>query len=106
MKSWMIFMIIRKVLTVMCPYCAKPIAMIGYVAVLAELLFIIFTFIFGEYWWYGLVALTIYFIAPIIAPKVDIYNFDSPLKVTLSSFGVIIADILLVLMYCSLFDMI
>ena len=105
MELWIILMLATKVINNFCPFTSQFLAKVGYVAVIAELIFIVLCFIIGSHWWYGLVSIAIYLIVPILLPKVDPSVIGARLRTT-SMIGSVICDILLIGMYLSLLKMI
>ena len=103
MELWIILMLAKKVINNFCPFTSQFLAKVGYVAVIAELIFIVLCFIIGSHWWYGLVSIAIYLIVPILLPKVDSSAIGAR---TTSMIGSVICDILLIGMYLSLLKMI
>ena len=58
-------------------------------------------------WRFGLIALSIYIIAPILVPKVDTTTaFEKPVARLASTAGTVVSKVLLVLMFLSLFKMV
>lgn len=103
METWIYLFIANRILAATCPYTIKGIGQIlGLVSIIACIVFIVLTFFFSKAWWYGFVACAIYFVTPMLAPKVNPYSTSTAL-IAYSNIGSIIAPILIVLMYLNLF---
>ena len=105
MESWIIYFIIRSVLSSVCPYTSKIGGVISIPCLVATFVFIVLTFFFAPAWWYGLIAVGIFVLTPLFTPRID-PNSMKPISRLFSTIGSMIADILVVLMYLSLFKVI
>ena len=65
-----LFIAIR-IIAATCPYTIKGIGpVLGIVSMVAEIAFIALAFFYAPEWWYGIIALAIYFVIPLFVPKV------------------------------------
>jgi len=104
MESWIYLFIIERVLASTCPFTIKVVGQIlGLVSMIATIVFVLLTFFFAPKWWYGLIACAIYFITPMLTPRID----PTSKSVSLwwySMIGSFLNPVLIVLMYFSLFS--
>lgn len=102
MKLWIILFVINRILSSTCPYTSKIGKDIGIISVIVTLLFIPLSFIFAQKWWYGLIAMGIYFIFPLFIPKIQPYITKTGWWY--SMIGSHVNIIILIFMYLSLFN--
>lgn len=102
MEPWLILFIVEKILASTCPFTSKVGTAIGFVNLLARYAFIVLVFFFAPEWWYGLVAIAIDWLIPVVTPKPDLTGKSLGLWVY-SMIGSHVAPILTVFMYLSLF---
>lgn len=70
---------------------------------IAEITFCVLCFFFAPAWWYGLIAIAIYLLAPVLVPKIDPDNL-SKLYIGFSGTVSFLHPVLVALMYLSLFN--
>lgn len=105
MSIWVVLFIIKQVLAATCPVTTKIIGqIINTIVLIATILFIVLVFVHTN-WKMGLVAVGIFFIVPIIVPKINTDNISDAFKLY-SLVGSAISPVLLVLMYLSLYNVI
>ena len=103
MDIWIYLFISKQILTATCPFTIKTFGqMLGVVTMVATLVFVVLTFFFAQQWWYGLISCVIYIFVPMFVPKVNAYSTNKAF-ITYSNIGSLVAPILVVLMYISLF---
>lgn len=105
MATWIWLFIVNRVLASLCPFTSKAGAFLGWIEVVAEIVFVALTFFFADKWWYGLIALAIYFLVPVLMPRIDPNNMGTNQRI-LSGIGATINCVIVVLMYLSLFNVI
>lgn len=105
METWIWLFIANRILASLCPYTSKIGAYIGWVALVAVLVFIVLTFFFAGKWWYGLISLAIYFGIPLLMPKINPVSMSDNGRI-ISGIGSTINYVIVALMYLSLFKVI
>lgn len=103
METWIYLFIVKQFLTSTCPYTIKGIGQIlGLASMVATIVFIVLTFFFAPEWWYGIISCAIYFLVPMLIPKVNPYSTNKAF-IVYSNIGSLAVPIIIVLMYLSLF---
>lgn len=102
MEIWIILFAVKVILSSLCPFTSKIGSIIGMVAMIATLVFIPLTFFFAPHWWYGLITLGLYFLLPLLLPRVNPMAMGTTAR-SLSGIGSIVSDVVVVLMYLYLF---
>lgn len=105
METWIWLFVVERVIASLCPYTSKLGGILGWIVVVAEIVFIGLTFFIAPKWWYGLIALTIYFVVPVLMPRIDPNSMSAGQR-TLSGIGSTFNYVIVVLMYLSLFHVI
>lgn len=104
--AWIWLFVIEAILSSTCPVTIKNIGpIIGIVEIVAIIVFMVLTFFFAAHWWYGLVAVAIYFAVPFFTPRVDANNISDEMRIY-SFIGFVVKPVLIVFMYLSLFNVI
>lgn len=102
MEIWIILFAVRVILSSLCPFTSKIGSIFSMVTMIATLIFIPLTFFFAPHWWYGLITLGLYFLLPLLLPRVNPDTMSDNGRI-LSGIGSIISDVVVVLMYLYLF---
>lgn len=104
METWIGLLVIDRLLASTCPYTVKGIGqLLGFVSMIATIIFVVLTFIFASQWWYGLIACAIYFLIPMLTPRIDTNSSNIGLW-WYSMIGSLLNPIIVVMMYISLFS--
>lgn len=102
METWIILFIINRLLSSTCPVTSPIGTLLGYVSIIAIIVFVGLTFWIAPDWWYGLVSIGIYLGVPFIVPKINSCTISNAMWVY-SMIGSHANFIIVVLMYLSLF---
>lgn len=105
METWIWLLLLDRIIAGTCPFTSKIGSVLNLITAVAVPVFCLLCFFFAQQWWYGLIALGLYFLVPIFIPKIDGHNVSNAYRVYSGIFSH--ANILVViLMYLSLFEVI
>lgn len=102
---WIWLLVGDRVLSALTPFTSKFGATINLLSMIAEIAFCIICFFYASAWWYGLIALAVYFFMPVFVPKLNPDNL-SDRYIAISGTLSFLHPVLVVLMYLSLFNVI
>lgn len=105
MVLWLMLFIVNRVLAGLCPYTTKLGSVVSTIMFVATLVFIVLVFFFAHQWWYGLIAIAIFFIVPSLMPRINPHAMGDNARI-LSGIGSTMNNIIVVLMYLALFHVI
>lgn len=98
----MYLFILNRFIVYLCPAVFNYMVIVGFINMIATLLFIILSFVYSPVWWY---SIAIYFGVLFVTPKINPDELSDKYRIV-SSFVNLLQPIIILIMYLSLFDVI
>ena len=102
MEIWIWLFVAYRIISSTTPLTSKVGALLGMVNMVAVPVFCVLCFVCVSAWWYGLIALGIYLLVPMLVPRIDPDETGSIFRAYSMIFSHV-STILVVFMYLSLF---
>ena len=97
--------IVNRVLAGICPFASKFGGVLSWLSIAAIWVLIALTFFFAPHWWYGLIMVGLYFITPLLLPRINSETMSDTAK-TASVIGSYFNILITVILYLVLFGVI
>lgn len=105
LESWIWLCFIYNVIGSTCPYTSKIGSVLGFLSLIAGIVFTVLCFFVAPSWIYGFFPIGISLIVTMLTPKIDVNNIGPIFKIYSGIFSHLL-PIIMILMYLSLFDVI
>lgn len=96
---------LNRILAGICPFSSRISGILSWLSVVAVWILMALTFFFAPHWWYGLIVVGLYFVIPLLLPRINPGAMSDTTRIA-SGIGSDINIAIIVILYLILFEVI